>query len=359
VTVTADYCAIEDAAGGPLAHGHVGVVVQDDESDKPFEVQYGDLRWWYAAEALQHADETIMTNGTNRASALASPGRAALSSPAAARSPSSPARTVERHVTAEGVRKALLPARYHAGVQLHLTLDADFHALVRDVPALAQFKLEVVNAISRAVRYHPSAVQILALRAGSVIVDCFVEESDPAAAAELEAQIRSGGPLLQRVGAYAVKAVEVSVLTPALEGTISPQTEPSVPIETMMSGSPTMTAQQPVLAGSQHADACVVPGLRLPEPAPVRQAPPPAATTLRYQPRSIAAAAAAAPAASTPTLPVAAAPLSTAGTGGRGGDAADAVVGGAREWRKYYSRSGRPYYSHRTTHVTQWARPSG
>ncbi len=60
VTVTAGYRNIEDAGDGPLTPGLVGVIVQDDQSSKPFEVQYGDRRWWYVAKALQKGDTTIV-----------------------------------------------------------------------------------------------------------------------------------------------------------------------------------------------------------------------------------------------------------------------------------------------------------
>jgi hypothetical protein len=62
VTVTADYRNIEDAEDGPLKPGMCGVVVKDDESSKPFEVQCGERSWWYVAKALQKADETIVSS---------------------------------------------------------------------------------------------------------------------------------------------------------------------------------------------------------------------------------------------------------------------------------------------------------
>jgi hypothetical protein len=62
VTVTADYRNIEDAEDGPLKPGMYGVIVKDDESSKPFEVQCGERSWWYVAKALQKADETIVSS---------------------------------------------------------------------------------------------------------------------------------------------------------------------------------------------------------------------------------------------------------------------------------------------------------
>ena len=53
VTVTADYQNIDDSIKGPLTPGLVGLIIQDDESSKPFQVQYGDQKWWYVAEALR------------------------------------------------------------------------------------------------------------------------------------------------------------------------------------------------------------------------------------------------------------------------------------------------------------------
>jgi hypothetical protein len=36
------------------------VIIQDDQSSKPFQVQYGDQKWWYVAEALsRESTETI------------------------------------------------------------------------------------------------------------------------------------------------------------------------------------------------------------------------------------------------------------------------------------------------------------
>ena len=36
------------------------MIIQDDQSSKPFQVQYGDQKWWYVAEALsRESNETI------------------------------------------------------------------------------------------------------------------------------------------------------------------------------------------------------------------------------------------------------------------------------------------------------------
>ena len=64
VTVSPEYRENGDAFQGPLAPGYVGVIVHDDGSDKPFQVQYqvqyGERKWWYVAEALQKADGPIV-----------------------------------------------------------------------------------------------------------------------------------------------------------------------------------------------------------------------------------------------------------------------------------------------------------
>jgi hypothetical protein len=64
VTVSPEYREIGDAFQGPLGPGYVGVIVHDDGSDKPFQVQYGERKWWYVAEALQKADGPIVGSAT-------------------------------------------------------------------------------------------------------------------------------------------------------------------------------------------------------------------------------------------------------------------------------------------------------
>jgi hypothetical protein len=64
VIVSPEYREIGDAFQGPLAPGYVGVIVHDDGSDKPFQVQYGERKWWYVAEALQKADGPIVGSAT-------------------------------------------------------------------------------------------------------------------------------------------------------------------------------------------------------------------------------------------------------------------------------------------------------
>ena len=97
-----------------------------------------------------------------------------------------------------------------AGVQATLTIDTDYGALVSDTAKLAGFKTELVTEMARELRKSPSEIQITSLRAGSTVVGVFIEEIDPARAAALEAEIRSG-PLSEHVGGYSVKAVEVSI----------------------------------------------------------------------------------------------------------------------------------------------------
>lgn len=56
VNVSQNYEKYSDAKNGPLAPGAVGIVVEEDDSDKPFRVKLkgasDDKVWWYAAEAL-------------------------------------------------------------------------------------------------------------------------------------------------------------------------------------------------------------------------------------------------------------------------------------------------------------------
>ena len=55
VTLAVDFAVHDDAAEGPLQPGEIGVIVTDDGSEKPFQVDFGDRTWWYVAGALVHA----------------------------------------------------------------------------------------------------------------------------------------------------------------------------------------------------------------------------------------------------------------------------------------------------------------
>jgi hypothetical protein len=53
VTLVSNYASIEDAAGGPMTLGDIGVVEQDDGSNsKPFQVNFNGRKWWYEQRAL-------------------------------------------------------------------------------------------------------------------------------------------------------------------------------------------------------------------------------------------------------------------------------------------------------------------
>eukprot|EP01042_Synura_sphagnicola_P001742 gene1742-2043_t len=53
VVLAKGYGSVGDASDGPLKPGDVGVLVQDDKSDKPYKVRVADDRtWWYRLEAI-------------------------------------------------------------------------------------------------------------------------------------------------------------------------------------------------------------------------------------------------------------------------------------------------------------------
>lgn len=53
VTVSPSYASCSDASNGPLSPGQSGKLVEDDDSSKPFKVEYAGKSWWYTEEALQ------------------------------------------------------------------------------------------------------------------------------------------------------------------------------------------------------------------------------------------------------------------------------------------------------------------
>ena len=58
VTVTDDYKSHGDAGDGPLTVGDVGLVLEDDNSDVPYQVVSANgTEWWYAAEAIVKMDD--------------------------------------------------------------------------------------------------------------------------------------------------------------------------------------------------------------------------------------------------------------------------------------------------------------
>ena len=57
VTVVENYKTYGDAGDGPLSVGNVGLVLENDESDVPYQVVTSDgSEWWYAADALTKID---------------------------------------------------------------------------------------------------------------------------------------------------------------------------------------------------------------------------------------------------------------------------------------------------------------
>ena len=108
-----------------------------------------------------------------------------------------------------------------AGVQTTLTIDTDYDALTNDPSKLAKFKTDIASEMARELRKPLSDIQITSIRAGSTIVGVFIEENDPARAAALETQIRSG-PLSKQIGKYPVKAVETSIVKPPPTGSKQP-----------------------------------------------------------------------------------------------------------------------------------------
>ena len=105
---------------------------------------------------------------------------------------------------------------------MSLTIDTEYNTLVSDAAKLAAFKTEVVSEMARELKKSPSEIQITSLRAGSVIVDVFIEESDPVRAATFDSRIRSGA-VSKQVGGYSVKSVKVSTVMP-------PNTSDSLPL---------------------------------------------------------------------------------------------------------------------------------
>ena len=68
VTVIADYESHGDAAKGPLRPGMIGVIVKDNHSELPFEVDGGDRTWWYKADALKKVDGLTPPRESHKAS---------------------------------------------------------------------------------------------------------------------------------------------------------------------------------------------------------------------------------------------------------------------------------------------------
>eukprot|EP00002_Diphylleia_rotans_P026181 TRINITY_DN5209_c0_g1_i1.p1 TRINITY_DN5209_c0_g1~~TRINITY_DN5209_c0_g1_i1.p1 ORF type:complete len:1235 (-),score=181.18 TRINITY_DN5209_c0_g1_i1:275-3979(-) len=59
VMLAPNYASCDDASGGPLRPGEVGIVIQDDRSSKPYQVRAPNgTTWWYIASALVPADST-------------------------------------------------------------------------------------------------------------------------------------------------------------------------------------------------------------------------------------------------------------------------------------------------------------
>ena len=61
VMLSAIFDDCDDASGGPLEPGDIGVILTDDGSGKPFKVQKegGDTSWWYTKAALRLADVNV------------------------------------------------------------------------------------------------------------------------------------------------------------------------------------------------------------------------------------------------------------------------------------------------------------
>ena len=148
-----------------------------------------------------------------------------------------------------------------AGVQASLTIDTDYNTLVSDAAKLAGFKTEVVSEMARELKKAPSEIQITSLRSGSTIVGVFIEESDPAKAAALATEVRSG-PLSRRIGTYAVTAVEASTVQAPSTSAPSAHEGPALAHE-----GPALAHEGPALAHE---------GLALAHEGPAEESAPPA-----------------------------------------------------------------------------------
>ena len=77
VTVSSEYESISDASSGPLSPGVYGVVIEDDSSDKPFQVKalVSESTWWYVPRALKLVTKAEAEAASKKASAPAVSGQ--------------------------------------------------------------------------------------------------------------------------------------------------------------------------------------------------------------------------------------------------------------------------------------------
>ena len=56
VVLVSNYETLLDTSEGPLKPGDVGIVVENDNSYKPFKIKFNDKTWWYDENALKLYD---------------------------------------------------------------------------------------------------------------------------------------------------------------------------------------------------------------------------------------------------------------------------------------------------------------
>ncbi len=70
VRLTSTYKQFDDASGGPLKEGEFGILLEDDQSYKPYCVEANGQRWWYLAGAIEAVPAHVDTSHVSRSSSF-------------------------------------------------------------------------------------------------------------------------------------------------------------------------------------------------------------------------------------------------------------------------------------------------